>query len=108
MLSIILDNKDIEKYGQNFKYNKKYPLQKKYFLICGGCFWMASTLPPYLDYPLIRYKKCPICKNNVHNFQIPNQYRQVMSYYKICFSNRNNDLKSPKSMADIEYILLYL
>jgi len=28
MLSIILDNKDIEKYGQNFNYNKKYPLQK--------------------------------------------------------------------------------
>jgi len=46
MLSIILDNKDIEKYGQNFMYNKKYQLQKKYFLICGGCFWMASTLSP--------------------------------------------------------------
>jgi hypothetical protein len=45
-VSIILNNKDIEKYGQNFKYDKKYPLQKKYFLICGGCFWMASTLPP--------------------------------------------------------------
>jgi rubrerythrin len=77
-VSIILNNKDIEKYGQNFNYDKKYSLQKKYFLICGGCFWMASTLPPSLDYPLIRYKKCPICKNNVDNFQIPNQYRQVM------------------------------
>ena len=32
MSSIILNNKDIEKYGQNFKYDKKYPLQKKIFL----------------------------------------------------------------------------
>jgi len=74
MLSIILDNKDIEKYNQNFNYNKKYPLQKKYFLICGGCFWMASTLPRSIYYPKVCYKKCPICKNNVDNFQIPNLY----------------------------------
>ena len=78
MSSIISKNKDIEKYGQNFMYNKKYQLQKKYFLICGGCFWMASTLSPSLDHPLIHYKKCPICKNKLDNFQIPNQYRQVI------------------------------
>jgi rubrerythrin len=74
MLSIILDNKDIEKNNQNFKYIKNSQLQKKYFLICGECFWMASTLPRSLNYPMIRYKKCPICKNKVDNFQIPNLY----------------------------------
>ena len=74
MLSIILDNKDIEKNNQNLKYDNKYRIQKKYFLICGGCFWMASTLPRSLDHPLIHYKKCPICKNKLDNFQIPNLY----------------------------------
>ena len=74
MLSIILDNKDIERYNQNFKYDNKFRLQKKYFLICEGCYWMASTLPSSLGYPMIRYKKCPICKNRVDNFQIPNLY----------------------------------
>ncbi len=74
MLSIILYNKDIEKYNHNFKYNKNFRLQKKYFLICEGCYWMASTLPCSLDYPKIHYKKCPICKNKVDNFQIPNLY----------------------------------
>ena len=74
MLSIILDNKDIEKNNQNLKYENKYRLQKKYFLICEDCFWMASTLPRSLDFRLIRYKKCPICKNRVDNFQIPNLY----------------------------------
>ena len=64
-------------------YNNKYQLQKKYFLICGGCFWMASTLPRSLDYPMIRYKKCPICKNKLDNFQIPNQYDK--SYNTIKF-----------------------
>ena len=74
MLSIILDNKDIEKNNQNFKYIKNSQLQKKYFLICEDCFWMAPTLPRSLDCPMIRYKKCPICKNKVDDFQIPNLY----------------------------------
>ena len=57
---------------------KNTEYKKNYFLICGGCFWMASTLPRSLDHPLIHYKKCPICKNKLDNFQIPNQYRQVI------------------------------
>jgi hypothetical protein len=74
MLSIILDNKDIEHYNKIFKHNINSRIQKKYFLICEGCYWMASTLPCSLDHPITHYKKCPICKNKLDNFQIPNLY----------------------------------
>ncbi len=65
MLNTIYYNKDVEKHNRKFKYNTLSSIQKKYFLLCGDCFWMASTLPNPLDYPLIRYKKCPNCKNKV-------------------------------------------
>ncbi len=74
MLSTILYKKDIEKHNQKFIYCKFVPIQKKYFLLCEDCFWMASTLSNLLDYPLTHYKKCPICKNKVDRFQIPNLY----------------------------------
>lgn len=73
----IFYDKDVEKYKQKLKYYKLTSIQKKYFLICEDCFWMASTLPHPLDYPLLRYKKCPICKNNVDNFTIPKLYFQI-------------------------------
>jgi hypothetical protein len=74
MLSTIFYNIDVEKQNQKLKYYKFISLQKKYFLLCGDCFWMASTLPHPVDYPLFRYKKCPICKYKVDVFQIPNLY----------------------------------
>ena len=74
MLSNILYNKDIERHNQKIKYNKLSPIQKKYFLLCEGCFWMASTLRHTLDYSLNRYRKCPICKNKVEIFPIPKLY----------------------------------
>ena len=74
MLSTIFYNMEVEKQNQKLKYYKFISLQKKYFLLCEDCFWMASTLPHPLDYPLLRYKKCPICKNNIGTFPIPNLY----------------------------------
>ena len=43
---------------------------KKYFLLCGTCFWMASTLPSLSNISLIRHKECPICVNDVYRFLI--------------------------------------
>ncbi len=72
MLSTILYKKDIEKHNQKLKYCRFVPIQKKYFLLCENCFWMASTLCHPSDYPVICYKKCPVCKNNVDTYPIPN------------------------------------
>jgi hypothetical protein len=74
MLSTILYNKDIEKHNQNLKYYILPPIQKKYFLLCENCFWMASALRYTLNYPSNSYKRCPICKNKVDIFPIPNLY----------------------------------
>ena len=74
MLYTILYKKDIENNNQYLKYYKIISLQKKYFLLCGDCYWMASTLPHPIEHPLIRYKKCPICKNKLDRFQIPKLY----------------------------------
>ena len=49
MLSTIYYNKDVEKHTQNFKYTDVFSIQKKYFLLCEDCFWMASTLPDPFD-----------------------------------------------------------
>lgn len=74
MSSTILYKKDIEEHSLKLLNCKFVPIQKRYFLLCEGCFWMASTLPNSLDYPLGHYKKCPICKNKVYRFQISNFY----------------------------------
>ena len=70
----ILYINDIEKYDHNFKYNKIYQIRKKYFLLCGNCFWMSSTLPHILDYPLVYFKNCPSCLHKVDVFPIPKEY----------------------------------
>jgi hypothetical protein len=44
--------------------------QKRYFLMCENCFWMASTLPSVKDISRLRHKKCPVCVNNVNRFLI--------------------------------------
>ena len=44
--------------------------QTKYFLLCGKCLWMASTIPTLSDLCLIRHKKCPICVDRVYRFLI--------------------------------------
>lgn len=74
MSSTILYEKDIVKNNQNLIYYKSASIQKKYFLLCGDCYWMASTLPHPIEHPLVRYKKCPICKHKLDRFQIPNLY----------------------------------
>jgi hypothetical protein len=74
MLSAILYKKDIEQNNQNYIYYKFISLQKKYFLLCGDCYWMASTLLHPIEHALIRYKKCPICKNKLDRFLIPKMY----------------------------------
>jgi hypothetical protein len=75
MLTSFYYNKEVEKHSQNLKYAKfSYSSKdKKYFLICEDCFWMASTIQHPSEYPLISYRKCPICKNKVDRFQIPNR-----------------------------------
>jgi hypothetical protein len=74
MLYTILYKKEIEKNNQTVKYYKFISLQKKYFLLCSDCYWMASTLPHPIEHPLVRYKKCPVCKNKLDRFQIPKLY----------------------------------
>lgn len=57
---------------QNFRYSKMFFSQTKYFLLCCNCYWMASTLCPSLEEPLVDYKNCPICNNEiVTRFSIP-------------------------------------
>ncbi len=56
------------------KYLKLNSVKKKYFLLCEDCFWMASTLRHPSYYSLIRYKICPICKNNVDTYPIPDLF----------------------------------
>ena len=75
MLTTFYYNKEVEKHSQKFKYAKfsSSLKDKKYFLICEDCFWMASTIPYTSEYPLFSYRKCPICKNKVDRFQIPNR-----------------------------------
>jgi hypothetical protein len=47
--------------------------QKKYFLICESCYWMATTLQNY--HPscnnFIIFKQCPVCENKIDRFTIP-------------------------------------
>ena len=66
-------DKEVEEYYKNIKYSRCSSFRKKYFVICDNCFWMASTLSHPLEFPLKRYKKCPLCKN-IDQFQIPNLF----------------------------------
>lgn len=60
----------VEEHSTNLKYDLPNYREKKYFLICDSCFWMASTLPYLPDICLIRYKKCPLCLDAVFRFLI--------------------------------------
>ena len=71
MSFIAIDYKKyVEKYFKNDKYDTLSFNQKKYFLICESCFWMASTIPSIKDISRIRHKKCPYCKNRINRFLI--------------------------------------
>lgn len=70
MSSSIYYKKSVNKYYQKLKYSIIDLKYKKYFLICGTCFWMASTLPVLKEINMIQYKKCPICVNDVYRFLI--------------------------------------
>jgi hypothetical protein len=78
-------------------------IQKKYFLLCGNCFWMASTLRHPSDYPVIHLKKCPVCKSRVDTYPIPNLYWQSYQSAKKLSSTSNNikKIKSPTLQAVI-------
>ena len=70
MSSTIYYKKYVEwhfKNGENDRLEFKY---KKYFLLCGTCCWMASTLPIISEISSIKYKKCPICTNDVYKYLI--------------------------------------
>lgn len=62
--------KYVEKYFKNDKYNVLNFNQKKYFLICENCFWMASTIPSIKDISRLWHTKCPLCINKVYRFLI--------------------------------------
>ncbi len=67
-ITTIYYKKHLEKY---VKYNNILKLnQKKYFLLCENCFWMASTISTLKDIRLIRYKKSPVCISKVNRFLI--------------------------------------
>jgi hypothetical protein len=49
-------------------------IQRKYFLLCESCLWMASTLPIFSSdrfYATELFKNCPMCNSNLDRFSIP-------------------------------------
>jgi hypothetical protein len=63
--------KYVERYFKNDKYHNTFNFnQKRFFLICENCFWMASTIPSVRDIDRLQHKKCPVCINNVNRFLI--------------------------------------
>ncbi len=63
-------NKYIKKDFKNDNYNILSFNQKKYFLICESCFWMASTIPSIKGIGRLRHKKCPVCESRLNRFLI--------------------------------------
>jgi len=48
--------------------------QKKYFLMCESCFWMASTLSYFKSINKLSssiFRQCPICESKIDRFTIP-------------------------------------
>ena len=70
MSATIFYKKYVEEHFKKDKYNILNLKHKKYFLLCGTCYWMASTLPSLSEIRSIKYKKCPICVNDVYRFLI--------------------------------------
>jgi hypothetical protein len=92
-----------QKYLEND--NTVIALQKKYFLLCGNCFWMASTLPHLLDEYLFCYRKCLICKNELDRFLICND-ENVWELQKLTSMNYNNIKSLKLKVVIVESILL--
>ena len=65
----IIYKKRIEEGQRKLKYDKIY-LYKKYFLLCGNCFWMASTLPNSSNMYTRRFIECPKCEDKLDKFLI--------------------------------------
>ena len=60
----------------NNKYDSvdlKQQQEENYFLICEGCFWMASTLSHIKSNNILPtiYKECPVCESKIDRFSIP-------------------------------------
>ncbi len=68
----ILYKKRIEESNKKFKYTKVFPTFEKYFLLCGSCFWMASTLPHSSNVYAKYLNRCPNCKDWLDKFLISN------------------------------------
>ena len=66
-------SKKIGEYYTALKNNLTNIRQKKYFLICESCFWMASTLSYFKSINNLSsiYRQCPMCENKIDRFTIP-------------------------------------
>jgi len=64
------NSKKIEEYYTTLKNNLLNIQQKKYFLICESCLWMASTIHSIKDISRLRHKKCPLCESRLNRFLI--------------------------------------
>jgi|tagenome__1003787_1003787.scaffolds.fasta_scaffold20900564_4 hypothetical protein len=71
--AIFYKNQHVERRVINLKYDIFDFTQKKYFLLCKNCFWMASTIPAIKGISRMRYKKCPLCVNDTDRFLICNE-----------------------------------
>ena len=60
----------VEGYFKKHTYNIIDFGQKRYFLLCKNCFWMATTMPAFSNIRKIKYKKCPLCVNDTDRFLI--------------------------------------
>ena len=66
----IFYNNYVERHYKNHKYTIIDFNQKRYFLLCKNCFWMATTLPTFSNVQKIQYKKCPLCVTDTDRFLI--------------------------------------
>lgn len=75
-ITIGFEKKKIIIRHKNSKHNDRavISIQRKYFLLCESCFWMASTLPLISAdrfYAPELFKNCPMCNSNLDRFSIP-------------------------------------
>ncbi|MGN6559080.1 MAG: hypothetical protein ACTHJ2_00990 [Candidatus Nitrosocosmicus sp.] len=76
-ITIGFEKKKIIIHHKNSKHYDRAVLsiQRKYFLLCESCFWMASTLPLISSdrFNITElFKSCPMCNSNLDKFSIPN------------------------------------
>jgi hypothetical protein len=70
MTNAIYHKKRIDEYPKKVNHIKPNLEQKRHFLLCKNCYWMASTLPTLSDFRLTKYNKCPNCIGNIDKFLI--------------------------------------